>query len=65
MKGCVINWDGENRTGAMEWDNGTGTMGRGHWDACVGTWDARGGTRGHQKKSLTMYAQCINYNLIK
>ena len=25
--------------------SGTGTRGRGHWDACVGTWDL--GTRGH------------------
>ena len=37
IKGYVINWDGENRTGAMEWDNGTGTMGRGHWDGDIGT----------------------------
>ena len=39
--------------------SGTGTRGRGHWDACVGTWDlgtrdeGRGdvkyGTRGRQK----------------
>ena len=29
--------------------SGTGTRGRGHRDACVGTWDlGRGGIRGHQ-----------------
>ena len=27
---------------------GTVTRGRGHWDACVETWDARRGTWGHQ-----------------
>lgn len=49
----------------MEWDNGTG-----QWDWDIGTRVWGLGTRGEgqgdiKKKSLTMYTQCIHYNLIK
>ena len=30
--------------------SGTGTRGRGHWDACVGTWDLR--TRGEGRGDI-------------
>ena len=30
--------------------SGTGTRGRGHWDACVGTWDL--GTRGEGRGDI-------------